>query len=43
MLIITPRAISCSEDSMWKVHEFAAEEVVRVLTGQQSISAVKAA
>jgi D-3-phosphoglycerate dehydrogenase / 2-oxoglutarate reductase len=39
-VIITPHAAYYSEESMWAVREFAAEEVVRVLTGQQPISPV---
>jgi D-3-phosphoglycerate dehydrogenase len=39
-VIITPHAAYYSEESMWAVREFAAEEVVRVLTGQQAISPV---
>jgi D-3-phosphoglycerate dehydrogenase / 2-oxoglutarate reductase len=39
-VIITPHAAYYSEESMWTVREFAAEEVVRVLTGEQPISPV---
>jgi D-3-phosphoglycerate dehydrogenase / 2-oxoglutarate reductase len=39
-VIITPHAAYYSEESMWTVREFAAEEVVRVLTGQQPLSPV---
>jgi D-3-phosphoglycerate dehydrogenase / 2-oxoglutarate reductase len=41
-MIITPHAAYYSEESMWTVREFAAEEVVRVLTGQQPLSPVNA-
>jgi D-3-phosphoglycerate dehydrogenase / 2-oxoglutarate reductase len=41
-VIITPHAAYYSEESMWTVREFAAEEVVRVLTGQQPVSPVNA-
>lgn len=39
-VLITPHAAYYSEESMWTVREFAAEEVVRVLTGQQALSPV---
>ncbi len=39
-VIITPHAAYYSEESMWTVREFAAEEVVRVLTGQPPLSPV---
>jgi D-3-phosphoglycerate dehydrogenase len=41
-VIITPHAAYYSEESMWTVREFAAEEVVRVLTGEPPLSPVNA-
>jgi D-3-phosphoglycerate dehydrogenase / 2-oxoglutarate reductase len=42
-VIITPHAAYYSEESIRTVRDFAASEVVRVLTGQQPLSAVNAA
>ena len=42
-VIITPHAAYYSEESIRTVRDFAASEVVRVLTGQPPLSAVNAA
>lgn len=42
-MIITPRAAYYSEEAIHTVREFAASEVVRVLTGQPPQSPVNAA
>jgi D-3-phosphoglycerate dehydrogenase / 2-oxoglutarate reductase len=39
-VIVTPHAAYYSEESIWMVREFAAEEVVRVLSGQPAKSPV---
>jgi D-3-phosphoglycerate dehydrogenase / 2-oxoglutarate reductase len=41
-VIITPHAAYYSEESIGTVRRFAAEEVVRVLTGHASLSPVNA-
>ena len=41
-VVITPHAAYYSEESIGTVRRFAAEEVVRVLTGQAPLSAVNA-
>jgi D-3-phosphoglycerate dehydrogenase len=41
-LVITPHAAYYSEESIETVRRFAAEEVVRVLTGQPTLSPVNA-
>jgi D-3-phosphoglycerate dehydrogenase / 2-oxoglutarate reductase len=40
--VITPRAAYYSEEAIRTVRDFAAREVVRVLTGQQPVSPVNA-
>jgi phosphoglycerate dehydrogenase-like enzyme len=42
-VVITPHAAYCSEEAIETVRVFAAEEVVRVLTGQPPLSPVNAA